>query len=61
MQRFNFAQWIGIAVTVIVVLGNDLDVVYAVPLGVFASALATLFAELPNLRFPRLRFAKIRR
>ena len=61
MPRFNFAQWVGIAVTVIVVLGKDLDVVYAVPLGLFASTLATLFSELPNLRIPRLRFARIRR
>ena len=61
MPRINFAQWTGIAVTVIVVLGNDLDVVYAVPLGIFASALATIFSELPNLRIPRLRFIKIRR
>lgn len=61
MPRFNFAQWIGITVTVIVVLGNDLDVVYAVPLGLFASTLATLFSEFPNLRIPRLPFARIRR
>ena len=61
MPRFNVAQWTGIAVTVIVVLGNDLDVIYAVPLGLFASALATFFSALPDLRFPRLRLAKIRR
>jgi hypothetical protein len=60
MPRLNLAQWTGIAVTVIVVLGNDLDVVNAVPLGLFASALATLFSGLPNLRLPALRFAKIR-
>ena len=61
MPRLNLAQWTGIAVTVIVVLGRDLDILYAVPLGLFASTLATLFSELPNLRFPRLRFARIRR
>ena len=61
MPRINFVQWTGIAVTMIVVLGNDLDVVYALPLGLFASALAALFSELPNLRLPRLRFVKIRR
>ena len=61
MPRFGIAQWTGIAVTVIVVLGNDLDVIYAVPLGLLASGLAAVFSELPNLRIPRLRFARIRR
>jgi hypothetical protein len=61
MPRLNLAQWTGIAVTVIVVLGNDLDVIYAVPLGLFASTLATVFSELPNLCLPALRFAKIHR
>ena len=42
----NVAQWTGLAVTAIVVLGCDMDVVYAVPLGVFAGALATFFAGL---------------
>jgi hypothetical protein len=44
----NLAQWTGIAVTSIVVLGTDLDVVYAVPLGFMAGALATLFSTLAN-------------
>jgi hypothetical protein len=44
----NLAQWTGIAVTSIVVLGTDLDVVYAVPLGFMAGALATLFSSLAN-------------
>ncbi|HEY7979241.1 MAG TPA: hypothetical protein VID67_13690 [Rhizomicrobium sp.] len=44
----NVAQWTGLAVTAIVVLGCDMDVVYAVPLGVFAGALATLFASLAD-------------
>lgn len=61
MPRLNLAQWTGIAVTVIVVLGNDLDVIYAVPLGLLAGALANLFTELAKLRLPILRFAKIRR
>jgi hypothetical protein len=44
----NVAQWTGLAVTAIVVLGCDMDVVYAVPLGVFAGALATFFAGLAD-------------
>jgi len=39
----TLAQWTGLAVTAIVVLGCDMDVVYAMPLGVFAGALATFF------------------
>ena len=42
----NVAQWTGIAVTAIVVLGCDIDVLYAVPLGIFAGALATFFSSL---------------
>ena len=42
----NVAQWTGLAVTAIVVLGCDVDVLYAVPLGVFAGALATFFVGL---------------
>jgi hypothetical protein len=44
----NVAQWTGLAVTAIVVLGCDMDVVYAVPLGVFAGAMATFFAGLTD-------------
>ena len=44
----NVAQWTGLAVTAIVVLGCDMDVVYAVPLGVLAGALATFFAGLAD-------------
>ena len=43
---FNLAQWTGIAVTAIVVSGSDMDVVYAVPLGLFAGALATFLSAL---------------
>ena len=50
----NVAQWTGLAVTAIVVLGCDMDVVYAVPLGVFAGALATFFAGLAD-RYDRAR------
>jgi len=42
----SLAQWTGIAVTGIVVLGTDMDVVYAMPLGIFAGALATYFHAL---------------
>ena len=43
-------QWTGLAVTAIVVLGCDVDVLYAVPLGVFAGALATFFVSLSEHR-----------
>ena len=46
----NVAQWTGLAVTAIIVLGCDMDVVYAVPLGVFAGAMATFFAGLADER-----------
>jgi len=45
-MRFNLAQWTGIAVTTIVISGSDMDVVYAVPLGFFAGALATFISAL---------------
>ena len=37
------AQLTGMVVTAIVTFGTDLDVTYAVPLGIFAGALAVLF------------------
>lgn len=40
------AQWAGIAVTAIVVLGCDANVFIAMPLGIFAGALATFFITL---------------
>lgn len=46
----TLAQWTGLFVTTIVVLGCDTDVVYAVPLGVMAGALATFFAALADER-----------
>ena len=42
----SLAQWTGLSVTVIVVLGSDMDVIYAVPLGFLAGALATFFSAL---------------
>ncbi|HXJ00784.1 MAG TPA: hypothetical protein VNH44_06140 [Micropepsaceae bacterium] len=47
-MQFNLAQWTGIAVTAIVVAGSDMDVVYAVPLGMIAGALATFFSAIAN-------------
>ena len=47
-MRFNLAQWTGIAVTTIVVAGSDMDVLYAVPMGVIAGALATLFSAIAH-------------
>lgn len=40
------AQWTGIVVTTIVVLGRDIDVVTALPFGIAAGALATGFVTL---------------
>jgi len=42
----SLAQWTGLSVTAIVVLGSDMDVIYAVPLGFMAGALATFFSAL---------------
>ena len=48
------AQFTGLIVTTVVVLGCDMDVVYAVPLGLFAGALATLFVALSD-QYDRVR------
>ena len=42
----SVAQLAGMLVTGIVAFGTDLDVYYAVPLGVFAGALAIFFVSL---------------
>jgi hypothetical protein len=42
----HVAQWAGIAVTAIVVLGSDANVFIALPLGVFAGTLAAVFMAL---------------
>jgi len=39
------AQLTGVLVTAIVAFGTDLDVCYAVPLGIFAGALALFFVS----------------
>ena len=46
----NIGQWTGLVVTTIVVLGADMNIVYAVPLGVMAGALASFFVALTELR-----------
>lgn len=44
----SIAQWTGFAVTMIVVLGRDIDILSAVPLGLAAGLLAGLLAEVPE-------------
>ena len=56
----SLAQWTGLAVTAIVVLGTDMDVVYAVPLGLLAGALATFFSSLAEAAGPVVVRASIR-
>ena len=46
----SVAQVAGLIVTTIVVLGCDMDVVYAVPLGVMAGGLAAFFVALSDRR-----------
>ncbi len=42
----NIGQWTSMAMTAIIVFGCDLDVAYAMPLGILAGILATFFAAL---------------
>ena len=46
----SVAQLTGVLVTGIVTFGTDLDVTYAVPLGVMAGALAVFFVSLSEVR-----------
>ncbi len=46
----NVAQLTGMIVTAIIVFGTDLDVYTAMPLGLFAGALATFFVALADYR-----------
>lgn len=46
----SIGQWTGLVVTTIIVLGCDLDVMYALPLGILAGALATFFVALADAR-----------
>jgi hypothetical protein len=47
---YSIGQWAGLAVTTIVVLGADMNIFYAVPLGVMAGALASFFVTLAEMR-----------
>ena len=49
----KIAQLTGMVVTAIVVFGTDLDVYYAMPLGIFAGAIATLVVALADQRAAR--------
>ena len=57
---YSIGQWTGLMVTTIVVLGCDMDVVYAVPLGVMAGALASFFVTLADIRPAKSRADKSR-
>lgn len=46
----KIAQITGAAVTSVVVLGSDFDVLLALPLGLFAGALATLLVRIAEPR-----------
>ena len=48
MMPKNIGQWTGMMVTTIIVLGCDMDVVYAMPLGILAGAMATFFVTLAD-------------
>ena len=49
----SIAQWTGFTVTIIIVLGRDADVLTAIPLGIAAGMLATVFQQATRLQ-PRL-------
>ena len=53
----NIAQWTGFAVTVIIVLGRDADVLTAVPLGIAAGMLASVFQAAMRTQFRPVRLA----
>jgi hypothetical protein len=44
----NVAQFTGILVTAIIVFGTDMDVFYAMPLGIMAGAMATFIVALSD-------------
>ena len=55
----NIAQWTGIVVTTIVVLGRDIDVVTALPFGIAAGALASTIVAFSRRPIPgRVRVAR---
>jgi len=49
----NVAQWTGIVVTTIIVLGRDIDVVTALPFGIAAGALASGFVAVSRWQLLR--------
>ena len=53
----SMAQWTGFLVTLIIVLGRDVDVFTAVPLGIAAGMLATLFQAAMRMRLRPIRLA----
>lgn len=53
----NIAQWTGFAVTMIIVLGRDADVLTAVPLGIAAGMLTTLFQAAMRMQLRPVRLA----
>jgi hypothetical protein len=57
----NYAQWVGMFVTAVVVLGTDMDVVYAMPLGIAAGALAVFFVTLSDWKLESLQRAPLLR
>ena len=54
------AQFMGVLVTVLVVLGTDVDVLFAVPLGIFAGVLTMYLASIPRA-VPRMKAVLRRR
>ena len=52
-MRLNLAQWTGLCVTTIIVTGSDMDVLYAVPVGIVAGALATFLSALGHAAVDR--------
>jgi len=44
----SIAQVTGVLVTAIIVFGTDMDVFYAMPLGIMAGALATFFVAMAD-------------
>ena len=46
----SVAQLTGILVTGIVTFGTDLDIAYAIPLGIFAGALATFCVSMADAK-----------
>ena len=47
----SIAQLTGVLVTAIVTFGTDLELTYAIILGVFAGALASFFVSLSEARY----------